>query len=123
MESFQDKTLDGIPISHHQILDEGDVTNAEHQQFMAEIAEPTRLPRGFCFPIKSYVDPIGVEYKFDPARYSYDDNLNKLWRNKWRKRLKPKPLKGFTIMSQNRGAVKIDLTKLKQQLGICNWWV
>jgi hypothetical protein len=121
MESFQDKTLNGsIPISHRQILDEGDVTNIQH---CVEIAEPGGLPRGFCFPIKCYVDTIGVEYKFDLGRYSYDDNLKKLWRNKWRKSLKPKLIKGFTTMSQNRGEVKIDLNRLKQQLAIWNWWI
>jgi hypothetical protein len=86
---------------------------------MIEIAEPKGSPRGFCFPIKGYVDANGVEYKFGLGIYSYDDNLKKMQRNN----LRPKLLNGFTIMSQNRGAVNIDLTKLKQQLGIWNWWV
>jgi hypothetical protein len=83
----------------------------------------TRLPRGNIFPIMSYVDYNGVEYKFDSGRYSYDDHIKMLLRDKWRKSDKIKLLKGFTIMSQSRGAVKIDLTKLKQQLGIFNWWL
>jgi hypothetical protein len=80
--------------------------------------------KGLCiFQILSYVDSNGVGDPFDSGRYSYDDGMKVLLRNKWRKSIKPKLLKGFTIMSQSTGAVKIDLTELKQQLGIWNWWL
>jgi hypothetical protein len=76
---------------------------------MGEVVEKTTLPRGNVFPIVSYVDSNGVEYQFDSGRYSYDDNMKIILRNKWRKSFKPKLLKDFTIMSQSRGAVMLDL--------------
>jgi hypothetical protein len=126
MESFQDNLDDSIPISYHQ--DEGDVTELqkyllELKQYLLGIDKTTRLPRGNIFSIKCYIDSIGVEYYFDPGRYSYDNTLKKLWRNKWKGSLSPKLLKGLTIMGFNRGQAKVDLKKLKQQLGVWNWWI
>jgi hypothetical protein len=118
METFQ-ASLDGsIPIPQHQ----GAVN--ELQKYRLEMHTTTKLPRGNIFPIRIYADPkTGYEHYFDLGRYSYDDTLKKIWRNKWSKTTKPKLLKGTTIATQNCRSIKLDLKLLMKQFGIWNRWI
>jgi hypothetical protein len=54
----------------------------ELKQFLFEILNAKRLPRGNIFPVKCYIWRIGGEYYFDLGRYSYDDRSKELWSNK-----------------------------------------